>query len=62
MDKCCEGCKKSAPGTNMECHVYGIVPSPYARAGECPVNPHIVEVKKVKVNPLKASKKAKKGR
>lgn len=62
MDKACEGCDYNGFGTNLECSVYGIPPSAYVRAERCPKNPPKVEVKKRGwINPLKASKRAKRG-
>lgn len=60
---CCEGCKKAAPGTNLECSVYGIVPSMYARMGACPVNPPVTVTAKAKVRAgQQKGKRGKKGR
>lgn len=56
----CVGCNKYLEGL---CTIYPMPPSFYVRQGACPFNPPKAEaVKKGFVNPLKASKRAKKGR
>ena len=59
----CNGCKQDGRGTNLQCRVYGIPPSMYERMGLCPFNLPVVEKKKKGwINPLKASKRAKRGK
>lgn len=59
----CEGCSKKhiIEGDGETCLTYFEPPHIYVTNEECPMNPKIKEVKKVKVNPLKAAKRAKKG-
>lgn len=65
QDEKCEGCNKLVEIESgiFECKTY---PNPAAiwRRGGCALGSHIVKVKeeKRKVNPLKASKRAKKGK
>jgi len=63
MEPMCKNCSKDGSGTSMQCAVYGIPPSYYVRVQGCPFNPPETQaVAAKKMNPLKASKRAKKGK
>ena len=64
QDERCNGCNKLVEvDGEIKCKTY---PNPAAiwKRGNCPLGTHIVKVKeeKKRVNPLKASKRAKKGK
>lgn len=60
MNKICEGCDKH---DGIDCTAYNTVPDVYIRLGGCPVNrKNLKREAAQKINPLKASKRGRRGR